>query len=182
MENTNYKWVGVVVIGIIVATCLLTWVFMGISANNTYTDLETRAAARQDVSKITFDNTWKIIQGQSQVAVKERESFKEVFVELMNARAANDNNLLMKWSQEAQIPLSSELYRNLQNTIEAQRNKFTNAQKELIDIKREADKLKKTFPSSMFLGKRKTIEIQLVTSTKTEKTFEEGKEDDINVF
>ena len=176
------KLIGFIVAGIVLVTLVLTWLFMSIGANNAYTDLETRAKARQDVSKITFDNTWKIIQGQSQVATKERESFREVFVELMNARTSQDGGLLMKWSKEAQIPLSSDLYKNLQNTIESQRNKFTNAQKDLIDIKREADKLKNTFPSSMFLGGRKVIEIELVTSTKTEETFKTGKEDDVNVF
>lgn len=178
----NLKNIKYFVIAVIVAVIGFTYFQMNVSYNNKYTMLEMKAKASQDVSKLTFDKTWKIISGQAQVAEKERESFRETFLDIMNARTKNDSNLVFKWSQEAQIPISADLYKKIQNSIESQRESFLESQKELIDIQREANTLKHTFPASMFLSGRKDIEVKIVTSSKTEKAFEEGKEDDVNVF
>ena len=178
----NNKTISFVVAGIIIATFFVTFFSMKVGYNNSYTDFETQAAARQSVSKVTFDNTWKVISSQANVATKERESFKSTFIDIMNSRTGNDSNLMMKWSQEAQIPISADLYKTVQSSIESQRNKFTTAQKELIDIKREADALRLKFPGSMFLGGRNPIEVQLVTSDKTDKAFSTGKENEIDPF
>lgn len=160
----------------------LTWFLMSTSYNNKYSVLVTEAKARQDVSKVTLDNTWKVISGQAKVAEKERESFQDTFIEIMNARTQNDESLLMKWSQEAQVPITPDLYRALQQTIESQRNTFTAAQKELIDIKREADTMRATFPGSLFLSGREDIKIQLVTSARTEEAFNTGQENNADPF
>lgn len=178
----NFNLVAWVVAAIVVTVPMLMFFIMRVNYNNLYSKLEAEAVARQDVSKITFDTTWKIIQGQAQVATAERESFKSTFIEIMNSRTQNDQNLIMKWSQEAQVPISADLYKALQNSIESQRNKFLNAQKELIDIRREAETARNTFPGSMFLSGRKPIHIDIVTSGKTEKVFETGKEDSVDVF
>ena len=178
----NFNPIAWVVTAVVVIVPILMFLIMRVNYNNLYSRLEAEAAARQDVSKITFDTTWKIIQGQAQVATTERESFKTTFIEIMNSRTQNDQNLIMKWSQEAQVPISADLYKALQNSIESQRGKFLNAQKELIDIRREAENARNTFPGSMFLGGRAPIKINIVTSEKTDKVFETGKEDNVDVF
>ena len=177
MKNTTL----IVTIGVALFMAL-SWFMMSTNFNNRYSTFVAEAKARQDVSKITFDNTWKIIAGQAKVADKERESFRTTFVEIMNARSQKEDNLLMKWSQEAQVPITPDLYKTLQQTIESQRNTFTTAQKELIDIKREADTLRTTFPGSFFLGGREEIKIQLVTSAKTDEAFRSGQDNDVDPF
>ena len=52
-----------------------------------------------------FDNTWKKIAGQAGVATEYKNSFKEVYVELMDARYKHDEGAgqetLMKWITES---------------------------------------------------------------------------------
>ena len=60
------------------------WI-MGINYNNGYTRLEMQATAHQDVTKITFDKVWKVISSQAKVADRERESFKETFIQIMDS-------------------------------------------------------------------------------------------------
>jgi hypothetical protein len=171
----------IVTIGIAIFMAF-TLFMMNMNYNNKYSTFVAEAKARQDVSKVTFDNTWKVIAGQAKVADKERESFKAAFVEIMNARTQNDDGLLMKWSQEAQVPITADLYKTLQQTIESQRNTFTTAQKELIDIKREADTMRTTAPASYFIGGREEIKIQLVLSAKTDAAFGSGQDNDVDPF
>jgi hypothetical protein len=72
-----------------VLAIVFTWFLMSTSYNNKYSALVAEAKARQDVSKVTFDNTWKVISGQAKVAEKERESFRTTFIEIMNARRSH---------------------------------------------------------------------------------------------
>jgi len=70
------------------------------------------------------------------------------------------------------------------NIIASSRDSWTMRQKELIDLSREHNKLLGLFPGSLvfsILG-RKPIDITIVTSSKTEKAFETGKDDDTKVF
>jgi hypothetical protein len=67
----------------------------------------------------------------------------------------------------------------VQNAIEGQRTNFANDQKQMLDIKREHDTLRTTFPGSIFLGNVKELEIKLVTSTRTENAFSTGKDDEV---
>jgi hypothetical protein len=57
-------------------------------------------------------------------------------------------------------------------------------QKELIDLNREHDNVIDLFPSNMVCSTfgRQKITITVITSSKTEKIFETGKDDDVSVF
>ena len=102
----------------------------------------------------------------------------------MSGRYAGDakQSPMFKWIQEQNPNFSVELYKNLDDAIEGQREEFAMVQKRLIDIKREHQLLRQKFPSSLFVGGRPELEIQIVTSTKTEETFKSGKEDSVNLF
>ena len=57
------------------------------------------------------------------------------------------------------------------------------AEKELIDLKREHDTLINRFPNNLYyrvLGVT-PIDVKVVTSTKTEQTFETGKDDEVEL-
>jgi len=74
------------------------------------------------------------------------------------------------------------MYKDLSTAVEVYRTKFSRTQQKLIDIKREDDNMHTKFPDKWIVGTTKDLEINIVTSTKTEKTFATGKEDDINLF
>jgi hypothetical protein len=51
----------------------------------------------------------------------------------------------------------------------------------LRDIKLQHDNLRLKFPTKIFVGGKPALDITLVTSTKTEDIFQQGKEDNINI-
>ncbi len=168
--------IGVLVIGLVI------W---AIGLSNTYNKKFVTGKAFQQNCEVVFDNTWKKIQQQANVTNEYKEGFRQIYVEMMNARYSDEGagqQTLMKWIQESNPTFDASLYKTLMNTIEGSRNEFTMEQKKLIDIDRELKSMKATFPNSLIIGGRPDLEIKLVTSAKTEQAFSTGKDDDTKIF
>ena len=176
--------VGVIVAVVVVAIVALTITFMGIGYRNHEVELRNQAEAQEDANQVIYDKTWKVVKQKAQIADKYETAFKDIYSGLMSARysADGENNPAFKWIHEQNPTLSTELYKELGDSISGLRAEFAMVQNRLIDIKREHDNLRQRFPSSVFVGSRPELEINIVTSTKTEKTFAEGKEDDVDLF
>jgi hypothetical protein len=155
---------------------------MYMSYSNSEVRLRNAVKAQQESNTTSFDTCWKIIQGQAQVADKYKDSFKEIYVGLMEGRHYEKGGSLMKFITESNPNFDIRLFEKVSNSIEAQRTIFKRDQDKLIDLKREHDNMLTTMPGSFFVGGRPPVEIKIVTSTKTEKTFETRKEDDVDVF
>lgn len=171
-------WVSLFVLAILV----IVGANMYVGYSNQEISLRQQIDAQQKSNQVVFDNTWKIIQQVAQVADKYKDAFSKIYVDVMNARYPKGEGSLMKWIQESNPNFDTSLYNKVANAIEAQRTNFTNEQKKLIDLKREHDTLCKQFPGSLFLASRPAINIDIITSTKTEQAFKTGKEDDVKVF
>jgi hypothetical protein len=132
-----------------------------------------------------MDKMWKNISQTAQVTEEQKRALMEIFNGYATARAGTgDNGSLMRWVQESVPNVDQSVYRNLQNIILAERDGFARRQKEILDFKREHDNLIDTFPNNMFaavLGRAK-INVIIVTSDRTEKAFESGKDNDVNLF
>ena len=89
---------------------------------------------------------------------------------------------MMSWITEHNPEFDTSLYKDLMRSIEAERTKFAREQKVLIGIKEQHDNMRTRLPSSVFVGGRPEIEIQLVTSGKTKEAFATGEENDIDLF
>jgi hypothetical protein len=178
------KWIVPSVIGglivIIVAVLSLSW----ISYSNKDIDLRNQAKAQQQANQVIYDKVWKILQQKAGILDKYAGDFKEIFKGIMNERYQGDAKgaPLFKWITESNPNFSVEMYKDLSDAVEAQRSEFAMVQKRLIDIKREHDNLRQKFPGNLFIGGRGELKIDIVTSTKTEKTFQTGKEDDVDLF
>ena len=171
------------IIGIVAVVLALVVVPMWISASNKEKALVNIAAAQTDICKLVFDETWKIINQQAQVASEYKDSFQEVFADIMEGRYGNARGgSIMSWIQEQNPNFDASMYSKIQSSIESQRHKYTEAQKMLRDIKLQHDDLRSLFPSSLFVGGRPELKVTMVTSSKTERTYEEAKEDDVNLF
>lgn len=155
---------------------------MYMSYSNSEVRLRNAVKAQQEANTTSFDTCWKIIQGQAQVADKYKDSFKEIYVGLMEGRHYDKGGQLMKFITEANPNFDIKLFEKVSNSIEGQRTAFMRDQQKLIDLKREHDNVLTTMPGSFFVGGRPPVEIKIVTSTKTEKTFETRKEDDVDIF
>lgn len=174
---------GLAVVGLVV-TLFLIGVVMFISYSNKEVDLRTSFNAQQKANETVFDKVWKVIEQKSGVSSQYADKFKEIYVEVMDARYKDGGGQLMKWIQESNPQFDASLFKDLSLAIESNRAEFQRVQSKLIDIKREHDNLRMKFPSSIFLAIKGTKELQMkiVTSSKTDKAFETGKEDDVELF
>lgn len=174
--------IGLGIFGVLVVAVI----FWAVGLSNTYNKKLVTGKAFQQNSEVVFDNTWKTIQQQAGVTTEYKEGFREIYVELMDARYKNDagagQQTLMKWVTEANPEFDASLYKTLMNTIEGSRNAFTMEQKKLIDIDRELKSMKVTFPNSLVLGNKPDLEIKLVTSAKTEDAFRTGQDNEVDLF
>ena len=173
-------------IGVIALTIIMMVGTMYFSYSNQDIRLRNLAAKEQQVTKIAFDNTWKIIQGKAQVADKYQGDFRKIYSEIMSERYSGDRaGALMSWVHEQNPNLDSSLYKEISNSIEVQRTLFAGAEERLLQIKQEDDNLIMTQPGAFFLQTlmgRKPIEVKTVTSDTTEKAFATGREDKVKVF
>lgn len=171
------------VVGLAVAVVAGSIFMMYLNFSSREIGLRNRASAEQDVCKMIYDETWKIISQKAQVSDQYKEAFKEIFPQLMEGRYGNERGgALMSWITEHNPEFDASLYKNLMTSIEVQRQKFTEAQKTLRDVKLQHDNIRTQPISSWFVGGRPELKITIVTSSKTENVFEQAKEDDINVF
>jgi len=171
--------------GLIVVTAVIL-VGMWLSYSNGEAKLRNLITAKQKDNQSQLDNTVKVISQTAQVTDAQVQSIKDIIVGNATARHVDGGNLMLS-IQEAvpNVDRTTETFTNLQNIIVAARNTWTNNQRELLDYKREHDNLIDTQPSRFFvvtLGGKDKIDVVIVTSTRTEKSFETGKDDDDQVF
>jgi len=177
--------VGLGVFGILV---LIVFVLGGsiIGTFNREVALRTTIEQKQVDNTSEFDNMWKKISQVAQVTDGQKEAIKEILVGYANARSQgrDGSGSFVNALHEAIPNIDTTTFNNLQNIIVGSRDGFTMRQKELLDLKREHDKMLRSFPSNIVLGMfgRQPIDVKIVTSSKTEKTFETGKDDDVSVF
>jgi len=173
-----------IIIGGVIALLLMIYVPMSISYSNYANRTEETALAKIDACKVDYDAMWKIIQQQAGVTEHYEESFKEIYTKLIAGRYSDKNGrgALMSWIQEDNPTFDSKLFDKLMTTIESQRSDFATRQKELISIGADYNRNRVTFPASWFIGDRPRMEVTIITSTKTEKTYETGIDDDVTLF
>jgi hypothetical protein len=155
-----------------------------IGAKNGEARLRNAIGAKQKDNKSEFDNMWKKISQVAQVTDAQRSSLMEIFTSYANARNQGGGGTLSKWIHESVPNVDTTTFNNLQNIITSSRDRWTQRQKELLDMKREHDNMLDTFPSDMVLsvlGKER-IDVVIVTSARTEKAFDSGADDDVDVF
>lgn len=152
-------------------------------SHNTEVQLRASIEAQQKVCLSSFDKTWKIIQQQAQVAERYKTTFKEIYPQLMEGRYGNARGgALMSFIQESNPQFDTRLFDRLAASIEAQRTAFHRDQQLLIDRKREHDVFLQSFPVSLIVGSRSKVEIQLITSARTEEAYQSGQENDLELF
>jgi len=172
-------------IGVLTTILLAVYFSMSVDYRNTEIDLRIQIDKQTQVNEIRFDNTWKIIKEKGQVSEKYKDSFKDIYVSIMEGRYGENGRQeggFMNILQESNPNFDNSLYKDLIQTIEAERKSFEREQKTLISLSEEHDKLISKFPSSFFLSDIKPIIIKLVTSKNTKQAFDSGEENDIDIF
>jgi hypothetical protein len=159
---------------------------MWISAYNGEIAKRNKVVALQKDCQNIFDNAYKIVAQDVQMARenvdKSKDDFKEIYGLMMDKRYKEGEAQFMKWTQENNpefdLKATTSLYSKLMDAIEANRRDFMQSQTDLIAAKESYDNFIESFPRNIFLSKEK-IKITIITSSKTDKIFSTGKEDDI---
>lgn len=167
---------------IILLLAIFVFVSMKISYNNQDASYRSDFTAQEKVIEMVYENMWKTIHGVAQVSEQYKESFKEIYVQIIDKRYNNDNGLLMKWIQENNPNFDSKLYDKVNNAIMSERYAFLNAQKKITDIENQHRKLLTTFPGSILVTNKKLLEYEVISSTKTKKVMETRIDDDNDIF
>jgi hypothetical protein len=157
----------------------------GIGVLNGEMRLKNAITAKQRDNYSEMDNMWKKISQVAQVTDAQKSALLEIFTGYAKARSAGkEGGSLANWIHESVPNVDTSTYVNLQNIITASRDRWTTQQKELLDMNREHDNIITVFPSSMVCGMfgRTKIEVTIVTSDRTEKAFETGRDNDTTVF
>lgn len=171
-----------IIIGSAIAFILIV-VLIWISTSNKEVRLRSQVAAQSEVCQSYFDKLFKVLAQKAQVADQYKEAFKEIYPALIEGRYGNDKGgTLMKFIQESNPNFDVSLYKDLQNSIEAERAGFFMEQKKLIDLNNEHRIVRRTFPGSIFVGGRSDIAIVVVSSDRTKEVFQTGKDNDIDLF
>jgi len=183
MQNKfMYGCLGVFVIGLIV---LVAFSIYGVGVANKETRLAVAIKAKMADNPQEMDNMWKKIAQFGEVSQAKRDALHDIFADVAKARSPDkQGGTLATWIHESYPTVDLATYDNLQNLIASSRDAWTMRQKELIDLNREHDVLLSVFPSNIvcsILGRQK-IDIVVVTSSRTEKAFQSGKDDDVGVF
>jgi hypothetical protein len=171
-----------IIVGLIAVVAFTGWV-MSMTYNNKNVKLKNKITAQQESNKANFDKMFKVIAQVAQVAEQYKETFKDVYPELIEGRYSNQKDgSLMKWVTESNPVFDVTLYTKLATAIEANRQEYFIEQQKLIDYNREQHNLLKTQPASWFLNESDTIHIIIITSSTTKKTYATGEENDIDIF
>jgi hypothetical protein len=154
----------------------------GISTYNQASSLKNLYDAKLKANNASFDNMFKTIDQSAQVTNKQKDALKEIFTSYASARTTGGSadGSVMKWVTESIPNVDTSVYKTLMNTITSARDSWTMRQLELVDIARQYNQYLVQFPTNVFLkmlGFEK-IDAKVVTSGRTEKAFETGRDDD----
>ena len=175
------KIIGIAV-AIIFGIGVVTSLGMYFSVNNEEKELRNLAEAQRGKIETQYDAMWKIIQQKAQVTDQYKDSFKEIFVGIIEGRYSKDDNTVMKWIQESNPNFDASMYKDLMATIDVKRTEFMNTQNRMIDIIREHKNLCMMAPKCWFISDKSEIEYTIISSTKSKQTMETGIDDDVDLF
>lgn len=169
------------VIGIV----LLSMVILGgmyFTYNNQEIALRKESDAQKGKIEGVYDKMWKILQQKAQVTDEYKDAFAKIYPELIAGRYSSGDGSLMKWVTESNPTFDTSLYKDLMQSIEAQREEFQTTQERMLDIIREHEVLISKYPSKWFISNTTSIEYTVISSTKSKQTMETGLDDDVDLF
>lgn len=154
-----------------------------VSTLNREASLDKQVSAQQQANEAVFDRVWKTISQQAQVSSEYKDSFREIYTDIMQNSTGGSNRLLA-FIQSVNPQFDSSIYQTLMATIESNRRDFEREQKKLIDINREHTLMFETIPQSFILDifNRQPSSITIVTSQQTKEAFSTGEDNNVNLF
>ena len=150
--------------------------------NNREIALRKEAEAQEKKIETVYDKMWKVISQKAQVTSEYKDSFREIYKDIIAGRYENDGSGLMKWITEANPNFDSGVFIDLMNTIEVLRAEFATSQARMVDICREHATLISVYPSKWFITNKTPIDYEVISSTQTKDIVGTRLDDDVDVF
>jgi len=174
-------------IGIIIGVCIaavigITWISMYFSYNNKEIALRKEASAQEKKIEVVYDKMWKVISQKAQISAEYKESFHEIYKDIIGGRYSNGDGSLMKWITEANPEFDASIYKDLMNSVEVLRTEFQHSQERIVDIIREHSTLCETYPGCWFIKNTEPIEYEVISSTQSKSVMETRMDDDVDLF
>jgi hypothetical protein len=184
LKNMKKYLIPIGIVGLLTAGVFaLILVVWGINTYNTAASTQNLYNMKVKDNSSEFDNMWKQISQVTQIADSKKEAFKEIFNGYATARTPEGAGKVMFWVKENAPNADLNVYDKAQNIIVSSRNGWTMRQKEMVSIATTYNDMLVRFPKGSFLKLFgfKIIDPKVITSTRTEKTFETGKDDDVSL-
>lgn len=158
--------------------------FWAVSVRDQQATLKVQYDSKLKDNNSEFDNMWKTISQVAEIPEKQKDAYKEIFVGVASARTSEGQGRMMAWIKEQNPNLNLSMYEKLSNTVEAQRAIWTGHQKALVGIAEQYNKnLAPLIRGSVLRAFGFTeIDAKIVTSSRTDKAFSSGKDDDVQLF
>jgi hypothetical protein len=162
---------------------LLVGAMMLFSYRNTEVALRNRFTTEVQNVEASHDNMWKILAQKAQVSSEYRQSFEKVFPQIIEGRYSGEKgNSLMKFIQESNPTFDTSLYRDVMQSIEAERRSFLGAQRQAMDVAREYNTYTQQMPATLFLGSPQPLVYKVISSSRSQQAMETGTDDDTDLF
>ncbi|QDJ96431.1 hypothetical protein Xoosp13_245 [Xanthomonas phage Xoo-sp13] len=180
---------------VILAALLFITALVGLTAVVSYVSYDNYGVSTEESLKAKLTDNQQMLGKHStqiaemaQVNTMYRDDLKEVYAAAMQGRyGENGSGAVMQWIKEQNPNLDPTLYTRLSQRIEANREEFTNSQRELIDQKRAYTTQLKRLWSGFWLSKVNDFpridldEIKVITSTHSNKAYATGVDDGIQI-
>lgn len=168
----------------IIVTFFVATSFIGY--RNEFVRMEKGIVAQYKDNQNTYDAMWKKFKEASQVTTMYADDLQKVFKDAIQARYENSTQVAMNWIKENNPNFDASMYTKLQAMIESGRNEFKQSQTMLTDKRRVYEEALEVFPSNIvasFSGfpRLDLAKYDIVTSSNTEKAFEEKKAEEIKL-
>ncbi len=175
--------VGLLVMLSLVILTVLVAAMSYISANNSANAMEQQIKAEYENNKNVLSGYTQKIAEAAQVPDMMRDDLQKVVTGAIQARYGEEGSkATMQWLKEQNPQLDPQIYRKLQQIIEAGRDEFKNSQTRLIDVKRNYETSLGNFWSGMWMRiagypKINLADFKVVTTDKVEDAFKKGREE-----
>jgi len=173
---------GVVVVLVVIAVIGL--VGFQNDANRFEIDIQAQYKRNQNI----YDNGWKEVVEKAQVPEMYTEKLKELYDGTMKGRyGEKGSQALLQFITEQNPNIDASLYKSIQQSIEIFRNEFQQTQNELIAKKQSYETFLRATVTGRFYNmvsdypKIDLDKFDIVTSEKTEKTFETKKDEPLKL-
>jgi hypothetical protein len=152
-----------------------------IKTSNTEKTLRNQIPAQIDKVDLYYTKLVEILVTDAGVTKEYARANTEFQKEIMEGRYGTGEKVMM-WIQESNPQFDPSLYKDLMNTIKGLREGFFIEQSKLRDMKLQHDNLIDLFPTSIFVGKRGKIDVQLLVNQETKDARATGIESTPKLF